>query len=165
MTSCEYLGYMLSPSGLGMTQNKIQAIQDWLEPCKVRDIQSFLGFANFYCCFIYGYSLIAVPLTQLTKKGIAWDWSDECRTAFNTLKKAFMMAPVLMHWIPDTPIMIETDASDYTLAAMLSIQTSDSDFHPVAFLSKTFDKVEKNYDVHDKELTAINAAFKHWHHY
>ena len=75
------------------------------------------------------------------------------------------MAPVLMHWILDTPIMIETDASDYTLATVLSIQTSDSNFHPVVFLSKTFDKVEKNYDVHDKELTVINAAFKHWCHY
>src|SRR6266481_2425706 len=51
MTSCEYLGYMLSLNGLGMAQNKIQAIQDWPEPRKVRDIQSFLGFANFYCHF------------------------------------------------------------------------------------------------------------------
>src|SRR6266481_2221735 len=87
------------------------------------------------------------------------------QTAFNTLKKVFTTAPVLMHWIPDTPIMIKTNASDYALAAVLSIWTSDGDFHPVAFLSKTFDKVEKNYDVHDKELTAINAAFKHWCHY
>ena len=53
--SCEYLGYMLSPDGLTMAQNKIQAIQDWPEPHKVRDIMSFLGFANFYCHFIYGY--------------------------------------------------------------------------------------------------------------
>ncbi len=61
--------------------------------------------------------------------------------------------------------MIETDASDYASAAILSIWTSDGNFHPVAFLSKTFDKAEKNYNVHDKELTAINAAFKHWCHY
>src|SRR6266481_2434445 len=156
---------MLSPSSLGMAQNKIQAIQDWPEPRKVRDVQSFLGFMNFYHHFIYSYSLIAVPLMWLTKKSVTWDWSDECQTAFNTLKKAFTMAPVLTHWIPDTPIMIETNASDYTLATMLSIQTSNGDFHPVAFLSKTFDKEEKNYDVHDKELTVINAAFKHWCHY
>ena len=66
VTSCEYLGYMLSPDGLTMAQNKVQIIQDWPEPRKVRDIQSFLGFANFYCCFIYGYSRIALPLTALT---------------------------------------------------------------------------------------------------
>ena len=64
--SCEYLGYMLSPDGLTMAQNKIQPIQDWPEPCKVWDIISFLGFANFYCCFIYRYSEITVPLTWLT---------------------------------------------------------------------------------------------------
>ena len=61
--SCKYLGYMLSPNGLMMVQNKIQAIQDWPEPHKVWDIMSFLGFANFYCCFIYSYSEITVPLT------------------------------------------------------------------------------------------------------
>ena len=57
---------MLSPDGLPMAQNKIQAIQDWPKPCKVRDIMSFLGFANLYHCFIYGYSEITVPLTRLT---------------------------------------------------------------------------------------------------
>src|SRR6266481_8422776 len=81
---CKYLGYMLSPSSLGMAQNKIQAIQDWLEPQKVRDVQSFLGFVNFYCRFIYGYSMITVPLTCLTKKNVPWDWSNEFWIAFNT---------------------------------------------------------------------------------
>ena len=64
--SCEYLGYMLSPDSLTMAQNKIQAIQDWPDPHKVWDIMSFLGFANFYHRFIYGYLEITVPLTQLT---------------------------------------------------------------------------------------------------
>ena len=64
--SCEYLGYMLSPDRLSMAQNKIQAIQDWPKLRKVRDIMSFLGFANFYHCFIYSYSEITVPLMWLT---------------------------------------------------------------------------------------------------
>src|SRR6266481_458934 len=98
---------------LTMAAYKVQAIQDWPEPCKVRDVQSFLGFTNFYHCFIYSYSMITVPLMQLTKKNVLWDWSDKCQTAFNTLKKAFtILAPVLTHWIPDAPIMIETDASN-----------------------------------------------------
>ena len=62
--SCEYLGYMLSPDSLSMAQNKIQAIHDWPEPRKVRDIISFLGFANFYCRFIYSYSEITVLLNN-----------------------------------------------------------------------------------------------------
>src|SRR6266481_5679069 len=135
------------------------------EPWKSRDIMSFLGFANFYRCFIYGYSEITIPLTRLTQKNVAWDWTNNCQEAFNKLKKAFTMAPVLTHWIPDTPIMVETDTSDYALAAVLSIHTLDSDFHPVAFHSWTFKDMETNYDIQDKELTAIYDAFKHWCHY
>jgi hypothetical protein len=63
MDSVEYLGYCLSPSGLMMAPEKVQAVRDWPEPRKVKDIQSFLGFTNFYCCFIFNYSDIVVPLT------------------------------------------------------------------------------------------------------
>ena len=66
----EYLGYILSPSGLTMSDNKVKIIQDWLEPKKVKDIQSFLGFANFYCWFIFNYSDIVILLTCLTQKDI-----------------------------------------------------------------------------------------------
>src|SRR6266481_9809015 len=165
VTSCEYLGYMRSPEGLMMAPYKVQIIQDWPEPRKVKDIQSFLGFANFYHCFIYGYSEITVLLTRLTRKGATWHFSDECHLAFNTLKKAFTTAPVLTYWIPDTPITVETDTSDYALATILSITTPTSDLHPVAFHSRTFHEPERNYDVHDKELLAIFEAFKHWRHY
>src|SRR6266481_6965007 len=106
---------MLSPEGLTMASNKVQIIQDWPEPRKVKDIQSFLGFANFYCHFIYEYSRIAVLLTRLTQKGATWHFTDECHSTFQTLKKAFTMASVLTHWLPDTPITVETDASDYHL--------------------------------------------------
>src|SRR5882672_5120554 len=66
ITSCKYLRYMLSPEGLTMAPYKVQIIPDWPEPQKVKDIQSFLGFTNFYRCFIYGYSEITVPLMCLT---------------------------------------------------------------------------------------------------
>src|SRR5882724_7103781 len=164
-TSCKYLGYMLSPEGLTMAPYKVQIIQDWLEPQKVKDIQSFLGFANFYRHFIFGYSEITVPLTCLTHKGTPWHFTDECRSAFGTLKKAFTTAPVLTHWITDTQITVETDASDYALTAVLSITTSNGKLHPIAFHSWTFSTLELNYDVHDKELLAIFEAFKRWRHY
>ena len=126
---------------------------------------SFLGFANFYRHFIYGYSEITVPLMRLTWKDVPWDFSDDCQKSFKKLKKAFVTALVLTHWILDTPIMVETDTTDYTLAAALSIQTLDGDYHPVAFHSRTFKDTETNYDVHDKELMAIYDAFKCWQHY
>src|SRR5882724_5383106 len=84
---------------------------------------------------------------------------------FETLKKAFTTAPVLTHWIPDTQIVVETDASDYALAAVLSIIHSNGELHPIAFHSRTFTTLELNYDVHDKELLAIFEAFKQWRHY
>jgi len=77
-----------------------------------------------------------------------------------------MTASILMHWIPDAPIIVETDASDYTLAAILStVSPTDNQVHPIAFQSWTFNSAELNYDVHDKELLAIFEAFKVWRHY
>ena len=161
----EYLGYILSPAGLTMDPSKIKAITDWPEPRKVKDIQSFLGFANFYRRFIYNYSDIVIPLNRLTHKDIQWNFSGPARDAFNLLKKAFTTAPVLVHWIPDCQITVETDASDYAIAAILSITTEDSEIHPVAFHSRTLTSSELNYDTHDKELMAIFEAFQHWRRY
>ena len=91
----EYLGFILLPNGLSMDPGKVSAILEWPEPCKVKDIQSFLGFTNFYRRFISDYSKITVPLTCLTCKGTPWDFSDACRNSFDALKKAFTTAPVL----------------------------------------------------------------------
>ncbi|ESK81223.1 hypothetical protein Moror_14436 [Moniliophthora roreri MCA 2997] len=81
------------------------------------------------------------------------------------LKEAFTRAPVLTHWEPDCPITIETDASDYAIAAIVSITLSNGKLHPVAFLSQTLTGAKLNYDTHDKELLAIFEAFKSWRHY
>jgi hypothetical protein len=161
----EYLGYILSPKGLTMDNAKVKVIQDWPEPRKVRDIQSFLGFANFYRRFIYKYSEIALPLVRLTRKSTKWNFTQECRNSFEALKSAFTKAPILSHWSPDKQLTVETDASDYAIAAILSITTSDNEIHPVAFHSRTLGPSELNYDTHDKELLAIWEAFKIWRHY
>ena len=148
-----------------MAKNKVQIIQDWPELHKVKDIQSFLDFANFYCRLIYEYSRIVVLLMNLTQKNIPWNFTNECHSTFNTLKKAFTTALVLTHWIPDTQITVETDASDYALTAILSITTPSGKLHPIAFHSWTFMSPECNYNVHDKELLVIIEAFTHWQHY
>jgi len=95
--SVEYMGYILSSSGLTMSNDKIKIIQDWPEPKKVKDIQSFLGFANFYRWFIFNYLNIVIPLTRLTWKDIPWKFDSFCQDAFNSLKKAFTSAPILTH--------------------------------------------------------------------
>ena len=102
--SVEYLRYFLSPDGLTMSQDKVTAICNWPKPRKVKDIQSFLGFANFYHHFIFNYSNIVVPLTWLTRKDAPWNFSEDCRRSFNRLKEAFTTAPILTHYQPGAPI-------------------------------------------------------------
>jgi len=104
--STEFLGFIISPSGISMSQSKVDAILKWPAPKNVKQIQSFLGFANFYHRFIYNYSDIVIPLTRLTCKGIPWDWTNKVDSAFHTLKTAFTEAPVLTHWSPDNPILV-----------------------------------------------------------
>ena len=116
---------------------------------QVKDIQSFLGYTNFYHHFIYEYSRIVIPLTYLTCKNVPWNFTDECHSAFNTLKKAFTAALVLTHWILDTQITVEIDDSDYALTAILSITTPSSELHPIVFHSRMFKTPKCNYDVHN----------------
>ena len=119
--SVEYLRYLLSPDGLTMSANKVKAICDWPKPQKVKDIQSFLGFTNFYRQFIFNHSDIVVPLTQLTWKDAPWNFTNQCQQSFNGLKEAFTTAPILTHFQPGAQITIKTDALDYAVARILSI--------------------------------------------
>ena len=76
--------------------------------------------------------------------------------------KALTSAPILMHWIPNQPLVVETDALDYALVAILSIYNLDSKLHPITFHSRTLSSAELNYDIHDKELLTIYKAFRRW---
>ena len=163
--SVEYLGYILSSSGLTMSDNKVKIIQDWPEPKKVKNIQSFLGFTNFYCWFIFNYSDIVILLTYLTQKNNPWKFNFSCHDAFNSLKKAFTSAPILTYWIPNTQLIMKTDALDYTLAIILSICNKKNEVHLMAFHSCTFTVIGLNYNMHSKKLLAILKAFKIWRHY
>ena len=157
----EYLGFILSPDGLRMAEDKVKTIVDWLEPRKVKDVQSFLGFWNFYRQFIHGYSNIIIPLTRLTHKTSPWDFNKKCRNAFDKLKEEFIHAPVLTQRVPNKKMIFEMDASDYALAAILSVYTAESEIHPVDFYSRSFNTTELNYNTHDKALLAIFEAFKY----
>ena len=122
-------------------------------------MRAFLGFANFYRRFIKGYSQVVTPIVRLTRKDISFKWDEECEQAFQTLKSAFTSAPVLKHFDPDLEIIVETDASDYISAGILS-QYHDRILHPVAFFSKKHSPAECNYEIYDKELMAIVRAFE-----
>ena len=159
------MGYTIGQNGVKMSENKFKHILEWEAPRSVQEVQQFLGFANFYPRFIRRYSSICRPLTQLTKKGQVWNWTNECQEAFNKLKVSFTEAPILKHCHPKKPLMIETDASDLAKGAVLSqYEDSDKKLHPVAFYSKKFSPAELNYDIHDKEIVVIVDCFKEWRH-
>jgi len=145
-----------------MFNDKVNIIQDWLEPKKVKNIQSFLGFANFYCWFIFNYLDIVILSTHLIQKDILWKFDSSCHDAFNSLKKAFISTSILTYWISNVQLIMETDALDYALTAILFIVNKKNEVHPVTFHSHTFTVVKLNYNTYDKELLAIFKAFKIW---
>jgi hypothetical protein len=164
--SIEYLGFIVSPSGISMDPSKIEVILSWPAPKTVKETQSFLGFANFYRCFIYNYSRIARPLNGLTRKNTTFTWTKRCQEAFNALKTAFTSAPILAHYDPENPIVVETDGSEYAITGILSqINRKTGLLHPIAFYSRSMQPAELNYDIGDKELLAIHEAFKQWRPY
>jgi RNase H-like domain found in reverse transcriptase/Reverse transcriptase (RNA-dependent DNA polymerase)/Integrase zinc binding domain/Chromo (CHRromatin Organisation MOdifier) domain/Integrase core domain len=160
----EYLGYQISEHGISMSKGKVNAVQEWPVPRNVKDVQAFLGFANFYRRFIEGFSRVCKPLTDLLRKDGKWFWSAACDKAFQKLKELFTSEPVLSHFHPSRRTVVETDASDFAKGAVLSQYGEDGKLHPVAFYSKKHSPAEINYDIHDKEMGAIVAAFREWEH-
>ena len=115
-----------------MDPSKVDAIQSWLEPQNVCDVQSFLGFTNFYRQFIHKYSEMTLLLTTLCQKSTKWHFRDTEKEAFQHLKEAFTMAPILCYWAPDLPMTVETDALDQVIVAIILVTTPDDEICPVA---------------------------------
>ena len=159
--SIDFLGYIISDSGIGVDSNKINSITSWPAPTTVKSLQSFLGFANFYRMFIANYSDIIAPMLSLLKKDTKFNWNPDCQEAFENLQSQFSSAPILRH--PDTskPFIVEADASDFAIGGILS-QDIDGKIHPIAYYSRKLSVPEINYKVHDKELLAIVACFQQW---
>ena len=155
----EFLGYILTQRGIKIDSAKVKAVQEWLIPKTITKVQEFMGFANFYRRFIKGYSGIATPLTNLTKKDKAFSWTENEQFAFEELKRRFSEAPILAIFDPEQPIVVKTDASDYAIGAYIMQIGKDGKLHPVTFYSKKMSPAEMNYDIHDKELLAVVTAF------
>ena len=134
--STKYLGLIIESGGIKMDPKKIETIKNWAIPRKVKDIQAFLGFSNFYRRFIYGFSALAQPLTKLTRKDTPFIWDNRAEASFKALRNAFITAPILAHFDPDKRIIIETDASDYVAAGILSQFDDKHNLRPVAYFSK-----------------------------
>ncbi|QRW25691.1 Retrotransposable element Tf2 protein [Rhizoctonia solani] len=163
VTSVEYLGIIVLDKGFSLDKLKIQVVQDWPTPTKVKEVQSFLGFANFLRQFVANFSHVARPLHNLVKKNTPWKWETKEQEAFQGLKDAITNTPVLCHADPSKPYFLKMDASGTALGSILSQQQEDGRLHPLGLLSESFKGAEQNYDTHNKELLAIIRSFEYWH--
>jgi len=165
ITEVEYLGLIIKENEIAMEATKLARIADWPAPTTVKQVRSFLGFANFYRRFIGKFADISLPLTALTKKDLTWNWTTECQDAFDTLKRKFQEAPILL--MPDNkkPFILETDASKWASGGVLRQQDINGDWHPCRFISHTFNLAKRNYEIYDRELLNIIQGLETWRHY
>ena len=147
-----------------MDPAKVKAVARWAVPTRKKELQSFLGFCNFYRRFIKDFSHIARPLHRLTGD-VPWEWGVEQQLAFEELKLRVTSEPVLIIPVDDSPFRVEADASDFATGAVLSQKASDGKWHPVAYFSKSLSEAERNYEIYDKELVSIMLTLKEWHQY
>ncbi|KAL0149683.1 hypothetical protein M9458_055012, partial [Cirrhinus mrigala] len=165
--SVQFLGYNISAEGVQMDQGKVNAILNWPPPSSIKELQCFLGFANFYRRFIKDYSSITAPLTSLLRgKPKHLTWNPVAHEAFQWLKSSFSTTPVLHHPDPERPFTVEVDASTTGVRAVLSQAASESSLlHPCAYFSHKLSPAEQNYDVGNRELLAIELALEEWRHW
>ena len=133
-TEIQYLGHLVSADGVNPIPDKIQALKDWPTPHCIRDVRAFFGLASYYRRFVKGFATIAEPLTRLTRKQTRFVWTSEAQEAFDKLKQALIDATSLAFPYPELPQILDTDASDVALGAVLS-QNLDGIERPIAFFS------------------------------
>src|ERR1700689_1765091 len=162
----EYLGVIISHNSVSMDPVKVAGVTKWPEPTNKKEVQSFLGFVNFYHRFIQDFSEHARPLFDLTRNDTKWEWELKQQLAFDKLKESVTSTPILSSPDSTRPFRIEADSSNFATGAVLSqISSVDKKWHPVAFLLKSLSPVERNYKIHDKEMLAIIRALQEWRHF
>ncbi|QLI66561.1 Transposon Tf2-12 polyprotein [Metarhizium brunneum] len=161
-TKTKYLGLIIASDGIQMDPDKVATVTGWEKPANVRELQRFLGFANFYRRFIRDFSSICRPLNDLLRKESAWCWTERQQHAFMQLKTAFTTGPALAFFDYNRKTVLETDASDWASGGVLSQYDDDGSLRPVAYFSSKHSAAECNYEIYDKELLAIIKALEEW---
>lgn len=156
------LGHVVAENSVKMDETKIQAIRDRLAPKTVKQLQQFLGLANYYRRFIKNFAEIAAPLVNLLKKDTKWEWTSDCQVAFDTLKNCLTASPILRQPDFDREFILYTDASGYALGAILAQRVSDGTEYVCAYASRAIRKSEINYGISEKECLAVVWAIKHF---
>ena len=159
-----FLGHRISRQGISTDPAKVSAVQNWKTPNSVQDVRQFLGLVGYYRKYIPHFAAIARPLHQLTERGREFQWTQECIHAFDELKLRLLSAPILSFPDFEKPFILDTDACQYGIGAVLS-QNHDGEERVVAYGSRTLSKAERKYCVTRKELLAVVTFTKHFRPY
>lgn len=159
-TQLSYFGHIISDKGVTTDQSKVEEVVNWKVPTTLKKLRGFLGLAGYYQKFVRNFGIISRPLTLLLKKDVPFVWSSEADQAFQSLKMALVSAPVLA--LPDfsQPFIVETNACDVGIGAVLSQQG-----HPIAYISKALSLKNRGLSTYEKEYLAILLAVDHWRSY
>ena len=150
-----FLEVIIGKDGVRMEKEKVQGVIEWPIPRNIKDIQKFLGLANYYQWFVKDFAMIAKPLHKTTRKGKKWKWGEKQQKAFEELKRRFTMEPVLVTPDLDKEMRVEANASDFAMGGVLLMKCEDERWRPVAYISKSLNEAKRNYEIHNKEMLAI----------
>ncbi len=160
-----FLGHIVSADGVATDPAKTEKVETWPIPTSRREVQQFVGLANYYRRFIKNFAEIAKPLHKLTEKTMQFKWTPQCQEAFDQLKRQLTTAPVLAFPDFNRPFTLDTDASDVGIGAVLSQTDDEGKERVVAFASRTLSKAERRYCVTRKELLAVVVFVHHFRPY
>jgi len=138
----EFLGVVIGPKGVEMQKEKIEKVLNWPVPRNIKEVQKFLGLANYYRRFIKDFARIAAPLHVLVRKEQKWKWEKKQEEVFKKLKMVFTTEPILAILDIDREIIVEADASDYATGGVLLTKCKDEKWRLVAFISKSLNTME-----------------------
>ena len=159
-----FLGHIISQDGVRPDPEMIRAVVEFPTPQNVKNVRQALGFFDYYRRFIPEYAVKAKPLSDLLKKNQPFIWGPEQEESFQTLKQCLVKHPILIYPNFEKKFTLTTDASDFAIGAVLS-QEKDGFDHPVAYLSRTLNKAERNYSTTEKECLAALFAMRHFRPY
>jgi hypothetical protein len=161
----EYLGILVEEGMIHIDPTKCNGLKDWPRRLStVKQVRSMLGVLGYQRPFIKGFAHIAKLLTQLLKKGQTFEWTDKCTAALDKLI-SIVTSDLVLQW-PDQekPFELEVNASQYVLRVILYQRDDKGKLRLVTYHSETFNKAERGYDIHDRELLAVVKGLENWQH-
>jgi len=156
---------IIGEDGVRMEKEKIQRVIEWPVPRSIKNVQKFLGLANYYRQFVKDFAKIAKPLHEMTRKETKWSWGERQQKAFKELKERFITEPVLVIPDLDKEMRVEADVSDFAMGGVLLMKCEDEEWRPVAYIFKLLNEAERNYEIHDKEMLVIIWCLEAWRHF